>query len=102
MQMMSALRIVWIDDMATTWYQIAERTIKDVQRQAAAEGITNATEILRLVDAAYPFGQRKYHPYQQWLKARRELLQLPKSKSAADCAKLSAWERGEPLPGERP
>lgn len=29
---------------------------------------------LKMVDAAYPFGQRAYHPYKQWLKVRRQIL----------------------------
>lgn len=28
----------------------------------------------KAVDEAYPFGQRKYHPYKQWLKVRRAYL----------------------------
>lgn len=31
-------------------------------------------ERLKAVDAAYPFGMRKYHPYKQWLKIRRQIL----------------------------
>lgn len=33
-----------------------------------------AAERLKAVDAAYPFGARKYHPYKQWLKVRRMIL----------------------------
>lgn len=29
---------------------------------------------LKMVDAAYPFGERAYHPYKMWLKVRRSLL----------------------------
>ena len=31
-------------------------------------------ERLKHIDAAYPFGQRAYHPYKQWLKVRRQIL----------------------------
>lgn len=29
---------------------------------------------LKAIDAAYPFGQRKFWPYKMWLKARREYI----------------------------
>lgn len=32
-------------------------------------------ERTRIIDAAYPFGQRKYHPYKMWLIERREYLE---------------------------
>jgi hypothetical protein len=83
--------------MSPSWYDIAAQVIRAVQAQAADEGVTDPAEIQRRVDAAYPFGPRAYHPYKQWLKARKELLRLPGSTSAADQAKLQAWESGQKM-----
>lgn len=73
------------------WRAIAEEVIIRERDAARAEGCAE-DEVLRRVDVAYPFGIRKYHPYQMWLKARRELLGLPGSVSRADQARLAAWE----------
>lgn len=46
-----------------------------------------ASMLLALVDAAYPFGQRKYEPYKAWLKERRlfrEALAKPPTMPSAD------------------
>lgn len=56
-----------------TWRGIAERTIVAAYNRAKAEGKTG-DEIVRAIDAAYPFGERKYHPYKQWLAVRRSFL----------------------------
>ena len=50
-------------------------------RQQARAAIAEADETIpaaapladrkRAIDAAYPFGQRKYHPYKMWLVERR-------------------------------
>lgn len=37
------------------------------------EGAT-LKERTAIIDAAYPFGERRYWPYKAWLKARREYL----------------------------
>lgn len=56
------------------------------------------------VDAAYPFGIRKYHPYKQWLKVRRYYLEPYGyiSQSAARVGKLREEVRGAPLFAESP
>lgn len=55
-----------------TWGQHAERVIAKAiaAGKAAGEGVAAIRE---RVDAAYPFGQRQYHPYKQWLRQRRIL-----------------------------
>jgi hypothetical protein len=85
----------------TTWRDQARAIIARAIDEGRAAGLTDE-QIRRNVDAAYPFGPRKYWPYQAWLKARRELLGLSKSISAGDRAKLSAWENDVPIvdPGE--
>lgn len=55
-----------------SWYDTAVETIR-----AATEGLPNdmpLDERMKIVDAAYPFGERKMWPYKMWLKARRAYL----------------------------
>lgn len=59
--------------MAETWKDKARDVILAVMRGALADGVDRA-ELLRRVDAAYPFGPRKHYPYQAWLQVRRSLL----------------------------
>lgn len=56
-----------------TWRSIAERTIVAAHNKAKADGKSGA-DIIKAIDAAYPFGERKYHPYKQWLDVRRSFL----------------------------
>jgi hypothetical protein len=99
------------------WATRANRVIRAARAEAAEQGLDPAAT-LALVDAAYPFGMRKYHPYQMWLKERRRLcgdlpgvrpLQPPPAMAAKqaaleagkaiEAAKLAAWERGEAMEG---
>lgn len=45
-------------------------------------------ERMKAIDAAYPFGERKYSPYKTWLRARRNYLARfgyqPKSKALVE------------------
>lgn len=59
--------------MAETWKDKARDVITAVMRGALADGV-DCTELLRRVDASYPFGPRKHYPYQAWLEVRRALL----------------------------
>lgn len=59
--------------MAETWKDKARDVITAVMRGAFAEGVCRE-ELLRRVDAAYPFGPRKHYPYRAWLEVRRSLL----------------------------
>lgn len=54
------------------WRAHARATIARVISVARGENpdITHE-ELLLLIDAAYPFGERKYHPYQCWLSERK-------------------------------
>lgn len=54
-----------------TWRQRARAVIKHATECTRAEGITDETEIIRRIDAAYPFGEREYYPYKAWLMERR-------------------------------
>lgn len=57
-----------------SWKEKAERVIAEEYRAICASGIADQKDILRLINTSYPFGQRKYHPYKQWLAARREFI----------------------------
>lgn len=41
---------------------------------ATRDAILTNAELLKLVDAAYPFGEREHHPYKVWLSERRKLI----------------------------
>ena len=56
-----------------TWKDRARDVITAVMRGALADGVDRA-ELLRRVDASYPFGPRKNYPYQAWLAVRKALL----------------------------
>lgn len=56
-----------------TWKDKARDVILAVMRGALAEGLSR-DEMLKRVDESYPFGPRKYYPYQAWLQVRRSLL----------------------------
>lgn len=43
-----------------------------IQRVIDANPTATTDELKKLVSDAYPFGERKYHPYKQWLKAVKE------------------------------
>lgn len=56
------------------WRQRARFVIQEVVEillQSAPEVLADHTETLSRVDAAYPFGERRYEPYRCWLKERR-------------------------------
>lgn len=55
----------------TTWAAHAGAVIWPLV-EAGRQAGTPPAEILRQIDAAYPFGERAHFPYQQWLKVRRE------------------------------
>jgi hypothetical protein len=84
--------------MAGYWYDRAAQVIKGAIEAAHTEGVTDAKEIQRRVDAAYPFGAREHFPYKAWLKARRDLIggRAHKPNEASGIMrKLAAWENGE-------
>lgn len=56
-----------------TWKDRAREVILAVMRGALADGVSRE-EMLRRVDESYPFGMRKYYPYQAWLEVRKALL----------------------------
>lgn len=54
--------------MSSKWAAIS---LEVIRRAAAGSKGRTQVEVMRDVDAAYPFGERAYHPYQMWLKVRR-------------------------------
>lgn len=75
-----------------TWKDKARIVILATMKQALADGLDRDAMIKR-VDAAYPFGQRRYYPYQARLAVRRALLfdgeQTPAPFQAGACRRPS-------------
>lgn len=55
-----------------SWADEAARTIAEVHR--SLPDTATLDERMKAVDAAYPFGERKYSPYKTWLSHRRKYL----------------------------
>lgn len=55
-----------------SWIDEAWRVIDEVDRSLPATA--TLAERKAALRAAYPFGQRAYHPYKQWCKAQRAYL----------------------------
>ena len=55
------------------WSRIARETVARVAATIPDE--TPLKERKKLIDAAYPFGERAYWPYKAWCKARRAYLE---------------------------
>ncbi len=52
------------------WRERARRTIEQVLADAKKQQLT-AEQTKRAIDAAYPFGERAYYPYEAWLVERK-------------------------------
>jgi len=79
-----------------TWRDIARTVIQQALAEAEAQGL-DADATRRHVNAAYPFGERAYHPYKIWLSEMKNTFN-PKAKPVqSDLAKLKAWNEGKPL-----
>ena len=80
-----------------SWSNVAWRTMDEVRINGVKTG-KNPAEIAKAIDAAYPFGERKYYPYKAWLSVRKEFFTrhgLPrraKKTLNADLFKLEATE----------
>jgi hypothetical protein len=55
-----------------SWSTRAWAAIDAATRDLPAD--TPLDERVRIVDAAYPFGERRHHPYRIWLECRRVYL----------------------------
>jgi hypothetical protein len=56
----------------SAWRKEAAAVIREAHK-TVPEGAT-LKERAAIIDAAYPFGPRQYHPYKMWLKERAEYL----------------------------
>lgn len=79
------------------WQLAAELAIREAH-EALPENATLA-ERKAAIDAAYPFGPRKYHPYKMWLKQRRAYLSkygyISKSKALQESPLERLMRRGQ-------
>lgn len=55
-----------------SWYESALAHMSMIYLNQIKLGETNKVEIGKVIDANYPFGERKMYPYKAWLKARKE------------------------------
>lgn len=55
-----------------SWYDSAVETIREATKDLPND--MPLDERKKIVDAAYPFGDRSMWPYKMWLKARRQYL----------------------------
>ena len=73
-----------------SWADKAREVIAKVKR--ANPGV-EGEELKKLLSAAYPFGERQYHPYKVWLKEVKLAVTPPKV--------VFAWpKRGRPCEGQ--
>ena len=82
--------------MTDSRYSQAVRAIGIVHDAAPAGA--SLKDRLVAIDAAYPFGERKYWPYKMWLKARREYIARWSDKPAGP---LDARPHLSPLEGQK-
>lgn len=54
--------------------------IKNCLETCKANGVDDPAQIKKALSAAYPFCERKYHPYKIWLDCVRKALRLPSKK----------------------
>lgn len=71
------------------WRAHAEKVITKALAEAEAQGLDDKAT-LALVDSRYPFHMREYHPYQMWLKVRRELVPSLRTKQAEKVKQATA------------
>ena len=71
-------------------YESARRIIEKV---AADNPGVSEKELLRLIRDAYPWGERRMHPYKAWLRARRDYIDSRDSRAA--WAEAASPEGGE-------
>ena len=78
-----------------TWRDAAKPVIQKALQEAEAQGL-DAEATHKYVNAAYPFGQRAYHPYKILLSELKATFSLS-PKAQDDLEKLKAWNEGKPL-----
>lgn len=85
----------------SSWGEKAAHVIAEALKHCEEMGLTGKDRVA-YVDAQYPFGMRRYHPYKMWLKARKEMvpeLRVP-SKSAQRRYYEMLAERGQMTIGQ--
>lgn len=79
------------------WRQQAATAIR--QAHSLVPNDATLKERMAVIDAAYPFGTREYHPYKMWLKERAEYLRAygykPKSKALHETPLERLMRRGK-------
>ena len=83
-----------------SWAVSAYRALNDAYMGQISAGITDKKAILDALDAAYPFGERKYFPYKVWLRERRSFaiakgLPIKRTKREQDLLDMIESMKGE-------
>lgn len=75
-----------------SWYEKAVEYIQEAGSKLPSD--ISIKDRKKAVSAAYPWGERRYHPYKMWLKAQKEYMaSFVKSDSAIPEHHLSPLER---------
>lgn len=77
--------------MKSYWRAQARQAIYDADATVPDGADTKTRK--RIIDAAYPFGQRKYHPYKMWLKERALYLEQCEPQTASWASHETPLER---------
>lgn len=72
----------------TSWREFSYQVITKVVEENPNASIE---ELRKLVSAAYPFGERKYHPYKIWLSAVKEILPHGKKRLVTKSDVRNMW-----------
>lgn len=82
----AARLVMWLDNgrgrIPGNWRRRAFQTMAAVVRENRDMAATDPAALLKLVDDAYPFGERAMHPYNAWLAERKELIAVVKPEKA--------------------
>jgi hypothetical protein len=81
------------DVSTTNSYWRRQAALAIVEAHAALPDDCTLAERKKAIDAAYPFGQRKYHPYKMWLLERRLYLIHHGERPASKAIQESPLER---------
>lgn len=75
-----------------SWYEKAVEYIREEDEKLPPD--VTIEQRKKAISAAYPWGERRFHPYKMWLKAQKEYMaRFVKSDSAISENHLSPLER---------
>ena len=78
------------------WRDEARAVIERAYGYGRMRGL-EGTALRKHINAAYPFGERKYHPYKIWCDELNKQLGSVRKGTRGEREKLDAWNKGEPI-----